>query len=189
MLFKCPSVLFHFTSVVFLLLTGGLFDTPEAKNVMVTFKRNIDQVLKEWNCNKPQMRLVYLGNIFYRSLYIIKLIVMLTFSFKQKMNMSIIIRRPFTCLTRLSFIVAINRSVAARRDTFARRPRRRTWPSSSKNFYAAGKWKKKSNCRITFVANVRVSPRSANNYYIFENNNQLVIDCWICVILKFLYII
>nr|CAH0101865.1 unnamed protein product [Daphnia galeata] len=61
MLFKSPySVLFHFTSVVFLLLTGGPFDTPEAKNVMVTFKRNIDQVLKEWNCNKPQMRLVYL---------------------------------------------------------------------------------------------------------------------------------
>ncbi len=74
MLFKSPSVLFHFTSVVFLLLTGGPFDTPEAKNVMVTFKRNIDQVLKEWNCNKPQMRLVYLGiNIIY--LYNYQLIV------------------------------------------------------------------------------------------------------------------
>lgn len=114
------------------------------------------------------------------------------FIYKQKMNISIIIRRPFTCLTRLSFIVAINRSVVARRDTFARRPRRRTWPSSLKNFYAAGKWKKKSNYLITFVANVRVLPRSANNYYIFSNNNQQLIIDWVELVLyiqKFLYII
>lgn len=46
--------------MVVLCLAGGGFNTLEAKS-LVTFKKNIDQVLKEWNCNKPQGRLVYLG--------------------------------------------------------------------------------------------------------------------------------
>ncbi len=49
-----------FLMVVLCLAAGGGFNTLEAKS-LVTFKRNIDQVLKEWNCNKPQERLVYLG--------------------------------------------------------------------------------------------------------------------------------
>lgn len=52
-----------FLMVVLCLAAGGGFNTLEAKS-LVTFKRNIDQVLKEWNCNKPQERLVYLGMSF-----------------------------------------------------------------------------------------------------------------------------
>lgn len=28
---------------------------------VVSFKRNLDQVMKEWNCKDPQSKLVYLG--------------------------------------------------------------------------------------------------------------------------------
>lgn len=54
-MFNPPAVL-----VVLFLAAAGGFNTLQAKPV-VSFKKNIDQVLKEWNCNKPQMRLVYLG--------------------------------------------------------------------------------------------------------------------------------
>ncbi|KAK4026615.1 Uncharacterized protein APZ42_017287 [Daphnia magna] len=58
---KMTSVFFpgwtKFFVAVFL-ITNSLV-AVQSKTI-VPFKKNIDQVLKEWNCNKPQSRLVYL---------------------------------------------------------------------------------------------------------------------------------
>lgn len=44
--------------LIFLLVNQTVVQTK----IIVPFRKNIDQVLKQWNCNKPQSRLVYLGN-------------------------------------------------------------------------------------------------------------------------------
>lgn len=49
--------------VAVFLITNSLV-AVQSKTI-VPFKKNIDQVLKEWNCNKPQSRLVYLGMYIY----------------------------------------------------------------------------------------------------------------------------
>lgn len=56
---KMPSV--KFVIVTLSLISVMLMMTVQSRH-LVPFKKNLDQVLKEWNCKGPQSQLVYLGN-------------------------------------------------------------------------------------------------------------------------------
>ena len=56
---KMPSV--KFVIVTLSLIAVMLMMTVQSRH-LVPFKKNLDQVLKEWNCKGPQSQLVYLGN-------------------------------------------------------------------------------------------------------------------------------
>ena len=43
------------------LILSALVALVQSAPTVVSFKQNMDQVMKQWNCNKPQPRLVYLG--------------------------------------------------------------------------------------------------------------------------------
>lgn len=59
--YKMPSV--KFVIVTLSLLAVMLVMTVQSRH-LVPFKKNLDQVLKEWNCKGPQSQLVYLGNFY-----------------------------------------------------------------------------------------------------------------------------
>ena len=67
---KCV-LLVVLAAVVFLSTINPSIASSISSTTVVSFRQNLDQVLKKWNCNSPQTRLVYLGTNNY---YVIRLI-------------------------------------------------------------------------------------------------------------------
>ena len=53
---------FHFIQLVCVVFIFGYALPDVQSKTIVPFRKNIEQVLRQWNCNKPQSRLIYLGN-------------------------------------------------------------------------------------------------------------------------------
>ena len=106
------------SSLIFLLsILLPLAVLPAEAKYVVPFKKNIDTVFRDWNCNQPKPRLIYLGKyqLAFQSIqgswimYSVNCCVW----WLQKTNTTTTTRAPFIYRTRWSFLDATSQSDAA----------------------------------------------------------------------------
>ena len=69
-LVKNEKVFMFYLAIFMGLLTSFIFFVDS--RTVVSFKRNLDQVMKEWNCKDPQSKLVYLGIFTKLTIFLMK---------------------------------------------------------------------------------------------------------------------